>query len=388
MNAITDKQITDYVEAHIGTFHDKRLEALEQLELPELLVKNPYLFRSKNLVVACDLVKSLLDAYLSSQEETLFGDFLEGLAIYVAKQVHNGFKSGATGIDLEFVKNGARYIISIKSGPNWGNSSQVAKMCDNFTTASRIIRQGNATTNVIAINGCCYGRDAKPDKGGYFKYCGQEFWHLISNDSDFYTRIIDPLGHNAKQRNDDFAQRCGAVINLFTQAFTDQFCDDSGAIDWDKLVRYNSAVTPSVSRPADKRSVNRLPHVANVCDVLRQWDRPDLSDQVAVLAHDREGANGNPLSLDSLRGLLMILGNVQSEANINLTASPTGLITAEWQFGDERHATVTFQDVDRVTAHANNADGGQILIRQGTTGFSQRRTVVLKLIDQGLFVAQ
>ncbi len=89
MSAITDQQITAYVEAHIGTFHDKRLDGLRQLELRELIIsKNPYLFRSKNLIKVADLVKSLLDAHLSSQEETMFGDFLEGLAIYVAAQVH------------------------------------------------------------------------------------------------------------------------------------------------------------------------------------------------------------------------------------------------------------------------------------------------------------
>ena len=242
MSAITDQQITDYVEAHIGTFHDKRLEALNKLRLSNLLRrKNPYLFRSKNLVAVSDLIKSLLDAHLSSQEETLFGDFLEGLAIYVAEQVHSGLKSSATGIDLEFVKDGARYIVSIKSGPNWGNSSQIAKMRDNFSTAARVIRQGNAGSSVIAINGCCYGRDAKPDKGSYFKYCGQDFWELISGDSGFYTRIIEPLGHNAKQRNDNFATNYGAVINRLSREFSEQFCDKSGAIDWNKLVAFSSA---------------------------------------------------------------------------------------------------------------------------------------------------
>ncbi len=187
------------------------------------------------------MIKSLLDAHLSSQEETLFGDFLEGLAIYVAEQVYNGLKSSATGIDLEFVKDSARYIVSIKSGPNWGNSSQVARMKENFSTAARVIRQGNATTNVVAVNGCCYGRDAKPDKGDYFKYCGQDFWELISNDSEFYTRIVEPLGHQAKQRNDDFAEQYGAVINRLSREFTKQFCDQSGAIDWNKLVAFSSA---------------------------------------------------------------------------------------------------------------------------------------------------
>lgn len=243
MNGITDEQVTSYVQANIGSFHEKRLEALNRLQLNGLLRrKNPYLFRSKNLVVSADLVKSLLDAHLSSQEETLFGDFLEGLAIYVAEIVLGGMKSSATGIDLEFVKDGVRYIVSIKSGPNWGNSSQVAKMRADFNTAARVIRQGNVATNVIAVNGCCYGRDSRPDKGDYFKYCGQEFWELISSDTDFYTRIVEPLGHNAKTRNDAFNENYGAVINRLSLQFAENFCDDSGAIDWKKLVAYSSAM--------------------------------------------------------------------------------------------------------------------------------------------------
>ncbi len=168
-----------------------------------LLRKNPYLFKSKGIDTGIDLVKSLLDAHLSSQEETLFGAFLEGLAIHAAKIVHDGWKSSAIGIDLEFNKSDTRYIISIKSSPDWGNSSQVSKMCDNFKIASRIIRQGDAKVTIKAVNGCCYGRDKKPDKGDYFKYCGQQFWELVSNDSEFYTRIIKPLGHDVQ-----FTQLC------------------------------------------------------------------------------------------------------------------------------------------------------------------------------------
>ena len=249
MNTITDEQIIAYVEANIGTFHGKRLEALERLQLDSLLRrKNPYLFKSKNLTVASDLIRSLLDAHLSSQEETLFGDFLEGLAVYVAEAVHGGQKSAATGIDLEFSVSEVRYIVSIKSGPNWGNSSQIDKLRDNFATAIRVIRQGNRTANVIAVNGCCYGRDTRPDKGGYFKYCGQEFWELISGDADFYKRIIEPLGHNAKRRNQDFANQYGAVVNRLSRDFADGFCERDGSIDWAKLVAFGSEKGPAPKR--------------------------------------------------------------------------------------------------------------------------------------------
>ena len=170
MKTITDEQITAYVEANIGTFHDKKLEALNQIQLRSLLRrKNPYLFKSKNITIASDLIRSLLDAHLSSQEETMFGDFLEGLAVRVAEIVHNGQKSATTGIDLEFSTGEARYIVSIKSGPNWGNSSQIAKMKDHFSTAARVIRQGNHTANVIAVNGCCYGREYFSRQGHLFQ---------------------------------------------------------------------------------------------------------------------------------------------------------------------------------------------------------------------------
>lgn len=137
---VTDTEIVSYVRSHIGTFHAKRLSALGSLNLDNLMRrKNSYLFRSKNLIVAHDLVRSLLDAHLSSQEETLFGNFLEGLAIYVAEKAHGGIKSSATGIDLEFSKGSARHIVSIKSGPNWGNSSQIKKMRADFKTATQLI---------------------------------------------------------------------------------------------------------------------------------------------------------------------------------------------------------------------------------------------------------
>ena len=246
MTAITDDQIIEYVEQNIDSFHEKRLESLKKLKLNNLLRrKNPYLFKSKNFTQASDLVRSLLDAHLSSQEETLFGEFLEGLAIHVAGIVHDGKKSGITGIDLEFTKDSARYIVSIKSGPNWGNSSQIAKLRDNFGTASKVIRQGDITVNVIPVNGCCYGKENNPDKGDYIKLCGQQFWELVSNDSALYTRIIEPLGHNAKKRNDSFTHQYGAVINLMSKEFLESFSDEDGTINWSKLVAFSSAKTNS-----------------------------------------------------------------------------------------------------------------------------------------------
>lgn len=236
------KELTQYVEQNIGTFHTKRLEKLEKLNFKELLKrKNLYLFKAKNILTAQDLVKNLLDAYLQSQEETLFGDFLEGAAIFVCQKVFGGVKSRVLeGIDLEFPKNGNYYIIEIKSGPNWGNSSQIKRMKDNFKNAEKtLLKQQNPNLKVVAINGCCYGIENQPNKDGYQKICGQEFWKLISDSNTFYTDIIEPLGHQAKEKNKEFLQTYAKVINQFTLKFAQDFCDD-GVINWQKIVEFNS----------------------------------------------------------------------------------------------------------------------------------------------------
>ena len=229
---------TQFVEAEVAPrFHDKLLAGLTQLKLKRLLKrKNPYLFKAKAVVAAADLVRQLLIAHLSSTDETIFGDFLEALAIHVCAESYGGHKSTSEGIDLEFVRDSTRYIVSIKSGPNWANSQQLKRMKSNFAQAQRIAGR----TRLVAVNGCCYGQEANSNKGEYLKLCGEEFWELISGDEDFYQRIIDPLGSNAKLRTEEFAQKFGQVENQFTGEFIAEFCNASGAIDWDKLLRFNS----------------------------------------------------------------------------------------------------------------------------------------------------
>ncbi len=245
MKKLNLKVVSQYVEKNIGTFHQKRILSLDTLSLSKVLKrKNPYLFKAKYILTAEKIVKGLVDAHISSNEETIFGDWLEGLAIFINENVYSGWKSGIVGVDLEFDKGGRRYIVNIKSGPNWGNSSQISKMISDFKTAKRTLRTSNSGLNIIAINGCCYGRDNNPDKGDYFKYCGQAFWEFISGNIDLYTEIIEPLGYKAKEKNDEFLKSYSQMINKFTREFGNDFCDSDGAINWEKLVVFNSSTVP------------------------------------------------------------------------------------------------------------------------------------------------
>ena len=243
MDKLNIKDVTQYVEENIAVFHEKRLKSLDKLKLSDVLKrKNPYLFKAKNTETSEQIVRGIVDAHISSNEETIFGDWLEGLAIFVNQKVYGGWKSGIQNIDLEFDKDNIRYIVAIKSSKNWGNSSQVAKLTADFKTAKKTLRTSNSQLVIVAVNGCCYGVDNHPDKGDYFKYCGQEFWSFISGNENLYIDIIEPLGHTAKNKNEEFQKSYTQVINIFTKQFSNDYCNNDGDIDWVKLVQFNSGM--------------------------------------------------------------------------------------------------------------------------------------------------
>lgn len=69
--------------------------------------KNPYLFRAKNIQTSGEFVKYALDAFLSSSEETMFGNFLEKLAIHICGEVYGGYKAPSKvmpSVDLIFTR--------------------------------------------------------------------------------------------------------------------------------------------------------------------------------------------------------------------------------------------------------------------------------------------
>lgn len=240
MNNKQIKKITQFVAKNIGEFHDARLKTLKSIKLIKILKRgNPYLMKAKNIEIASEFVRILYDRYLLQGERTAFGNFLEKLAVYVGEELYQAEKSGIEGMDLEFVRDGMRYIVSIKSGPNWGNSSGVKKQEELFKKALQTVRQNNRAYRVSAVLGCCFGRDKRPDKGVYYKYCGQEFWNFLSGDDKLYLDIIEPLGHQAKEKNEEFAASYSKILNIAVADFMKDYCQE-GVIDWEKLVKLNS----------------------------------------------------------------------------------------------------------------------------------------------------
>lgn len=240
MHQLDLDEVCEYVNNTIGDFHRRKVKSLEELKLERLLNKNPYLFRAKNILTANDLILGLLEAFLSSSEEKLFGDFMEDLAVFVAEKTSGGHKSSAPGVDLEFIHQGVHYVVSIKSGPNWGNSSQQKRLEQDLRDATTRLRQSKRTASVQPVLGICYGRTRTAHLRGYLKVVGQNFWYLISGNKNLYTDIIEPIGYKAKEHNEAFLQERSRVVNRLTKEFIEEFCFPEGAIDWVRLVEFNS----------------------------------------------------------------------------------------------------------------------------------------------------
>ena len=206
----------------IKPFYDIRLNRLKSAKLSNISKrKNPYLFKAKNIETAGDLAKSILDAFLSSQEETVFGDLMENLAIHVCHKVFNGKKAEQgkyRSVDLIFDRDKKTYIVSIKSGPNWGNSDQINIMKRNLKVANKV----NKVTDL-----------------SYYKICGQAFWELIFGDNQLYKKIIQPLDKEAKKRDDVFKKLYVNKINEMTKDVVDLFYTKEN-LDWDKIIDYVS----------------------------------------------------------------------------------------------------------------------------------------------------
>lgn len=117
----------------------------------------------------------------------------------------------------------------------------------NFKKARAALRGDGISSEIIAVNGCIYGKDRSPLKTDaadpdqtYYKYAGQEFWKFLSGDDELYREIIVPIDEEAKQKDTTFRKAYTAKVNELTLEFAINFLDATSLIDWSKLVKYVS----------------------------------------------------------------------------------------------------------------------------------------------------
>jgi len=226
-------------------FYQRRTDRLGKLDLNDLLKhKNPYLLRALGIDKPDELVESMLDSFLKEGDETSFGEALfERIALWAAQR-RGGHKSNAPGIDLEIEDSNTIHLYSVKSSPNWGNSSQWKALEQDFKDIiGRRRKSGKGIDCVVgSATGARASRSSRGQKRGLErKISGQSFWREISNDPEFYLKIIDSMDEkvvlNAKK---DFDIEYSQALSKYRAEFKRDFCGKNGRIDWEAVVRFNS----------------------------------------------------------------------------------------------------------------------------------------------------
>jgi hypothetical protein len=240
--SISDKELEKLVNKQLGEFYKARLEKVQGLELKKALSrKNPYLFRAIGTENASQIVEYLLYAILSSSDETIFGNtFFEPVAKEVAKIVFNGVVAPASGIDFTIETNVKYSAYGMKSGENWGNSSQKSQLKTDFGKSQKILYKIQKQFDPVVGHGYGTKNTSFNPKTGWRDVSGQAFWKEISGDANFYLKIIQLMKDFPQKHRTEFQKSWDALVNKFTSEFISDFCNSDGSIDWDKLTKFVS----------------------------------------------------------------------------------------------------------------------------------------------------
>lgn len=110
-NSYDEQAVIQAIASALETFYGTLIEKIDGLNIQKVMKrKNPYLYRAKAMQSATEIVDSVLTAFVSSSEETIFGNcFFESIAIAAS----GGNKALAEGIDIMIQNNETNTIAAI-----------------------------------------------------------------------------------------------------------------------------------------------------------------------------------------------------------------------------------------------------------------------------------
>jgi len=236
---MNNDELRALIAQSLGEFYKRRIQRLGTLKLRNVLLrKNPYLYKALGTQSATEIVEEILKAYLGASDEGLFGDvFFEPIAAAVS----GGVVSPSEGVDIAIETKDRYMAVAVKSGPNPYNASQVKRQSDEFASLRR--RLLKLRKQFDPVLGHCYGKKQTlpTSRQAYRDSSGQKFWQELTGDREFYLKLIRYMEDKviAKHR-EAYKTDYQNAINRYVREFTNDFCRDDGAIDWEKLLHFNS----------------------------------------------------------------------------------------------------------------------------------------------------
>lgn len=172
-------------------------------------------------VTADSIAKTLiLPRALGTSVTTTFGNAIQK---FVSKVIKTVFGSTTQGIDIEFIDclDGRKKYCQIKLGPNTINKDDIKTIDDHFAAVKRLGRTNHVQITDLVV-GVVYGNDSQlsnqyktlRDKHHYPVFVGNEFWHRLTGDKNFYSELIDAIASVAT------TQDCSGLVDSTIKALS------------------------------------------------------------------------------------------------------------------------------------------------------------------------
>ena len=219
----------------LESLNDLRSIKRQEISFPKLLSKsNPF-----ELVVNCktanDLVLFILEAHKRISSQTIWGNYLESIAVKISNITLNGYKSKEECSDLEWVKDNKKHYRGWKSSPNWCNSDQ--KKAVNTKMRSLIMNDDFGSFKVLTS----YGKTTKKvSKVGFVQLSGQDAWEEISSDSDLYNKLMNAIHINNEIIGQFLENIYISDMSKSVSWFTENFTNEDTTINFNKINNYVS----------------------------------------------------------------------------------------------------------------------------------------------------
>jgi len=175
---------------------------------------------------------------LGTSINTTFGNAVQKFTLTVL----DAFGSTTGGIDIEFTdqRDGTKKYAQLKAGPETINAKDVAPMIEEFDAIIRLARTNHLQiNNTNLVVGIVYGDRASLSNNyrnvekRYDVLIGQEFWHALTGDPNFYYDLIDACAEIAFEMKGK---------ELFEQAI-DKLASDPEIIALSKKLQERDAVS-------------------------------------------------------------------------------------------------------------------------------------------------
>ena len=153
-----EEKVVEAISVALSEFYTSLTNKLNKIKLKDILKKkNPYLYRAKGINDATMVINRILSAYISSSEETIFGNtFFEPIAIVVS----GGQKAVTEGVDITVDKDNTIYSIAVESGTSVFNADSRKRQEQNFQSAQRRAQQAHKAFMLSLIHISLTGRNS------------------------------------------------------------------------------------------------------------------------------------------------------------------------------------------------------------------------------------